>query len=359
MRDNFKVCICTFHNGFGPGEVGGASSAPIYLADQLRRYIKDVDLITLRDNKNYKSPLAEAVEYHSNPSILSNYDFVIFSSPGLTYEKYNEATPDKYIDVLNHTKKFTFICHEENDRKLYPYHMNFLNHPNMTFVMFNCPGMADCFDDYIDICGDWEYVSFSPLLPPKEKILEKAKKKSNKIMSTCRWTTAKRIYEYLSMSDDFVKNGIEVYAAGSHQSYWYNLKMEELPTESYHDLGYFEPSQVPRLLEDVKYHWNFLFLMRNMGLRNHQPRVEIATMEAIREGCLPVLCQESTPDWLGFNSAIRVSKTNYKDLPDILGSLSEEERLERVSTLYDLVEENILSHYETIVNHIDTVVNET
>lgn len=349
---NIKIAITTFHNSFSPNEIGGASSAPIYLASQLRRYFDKVDLITLRDNKNYISPIASEVVFHSDPSVLEDYDFIIFTGPGLTYEKYNADTPDRYLDVLSHAKKFTFICNEENDRKLYPYYENFLNHSNMEFVTFNCPGMADTFSDYVDTCGDWDYVNFSPILPTKDIILLKANNKSKKIMSTCRWTTAKRVYEYLSMAEEFHKNGIEVYAAGAHQSYWYNLKMEELPTKYYTDLGYFEPSQIPELLKDVMYHWNFLFLMRNMGLRNHQPRLEVATMEAIREGCLPVLCQESTPDWLYYDSAVRLSKNDYTQIPDILGNMSDDERLTRISKLYDRVTHHVDEQNQRYSEHI-------
>ena len=350
---DLKICVATFHNGFGPGEVGGVSSAPIYLSDQLRKFFSSVDVITLRNTKNYKSPIADSVAFHSDYSVLDNYDFVIFATPGLTYEKYDERTPNKYIDVLDHAKKFTFICNEENDRKLYPYHMNFLYHPNMTFVTFNCPGMANPFKEYIDICGDWSYVSFSPILPSKDVILERASKKSNKIMSTCRWTTAKRVYEYLSMSDDFVANGIEVFAAGAHQSYWYNLQMQELTTTAYTDLGYFEPSQIPELLSDVKYHWNFLFLMKDMGFRNHNPRLEIATMEAIREGCLPVLCEETTPDWLQFDTAVRLSKKNYLDIPTVLGKMSDDERMDRIERLYDRVSDTLDAVYHNFSHMIE------
>ena len=347
-----RLAIVTFHNSFSPNEIGGGTSAPIYFYEQMKKYFDDINIITLRDNKKYHSPLASVVSYISDPSVLEDYDFVIFTAPGLTYEKYDESNPDKYIDILNHTKKFAFMCHEENDRKLYPYHMNFLSHPNLSFVLFNCPGMADCFDDYVDVAGAWQYVNYTPVLPPKSVILERAKNKKDKIMSTCRWTTAKRVYEYLSMTQDFIDNGIEVHAAGAHQSYWYNLKMEELPSKEYTDHGYFEPSQIPELLSDVKYHWNFLFLMRNMGHRNHNPRLEVATMEAFREGCLPVVCEESTPEWLGKDSAVRLSKDNYTELPALLGSMTDEERLTRISKLYDLIDEHIISHYKDVADYI-------
>lgn len=348
-----RLAICTFHNGFGPGDVGGGSSAPIYFYDQIKKYFDEVDIFTMKDHKDYNSPIAKDVKFTDDPAVLKNYDFVIFTAPGLTYEKYDEKNPDKYIDILNYTKKFAFMCHEENDRRLYPYYKNFLQHTNMTFVLFNCPTMAtNTFPDYVEIAGDWEYVSFCPILPSKDEILEKAKNKKNKIMSTCRWTTSKRIYEYLSMSEEFVKNGIEVFAAGAHQSYWYNLEMKKLPDDNYTDLGYFEPSQVPELLRDVKYHWNFLFQLRSMGQKTHQPRLEIATMEAIREGCLPIICKEFTPDWVSTDSAIRVSKNDYTSIPDILGKMTDNERLDRISRLYDLVQENVINHYADIADHI-------
>lgn len=351
-----KLCVCTLHNSFAPNEIGGGTTAPIYFYDQIKKYFDEVDIITLRDHKKYQSSIASEVAYHDDPAILEDYDFVIFTAPGFTYEKYDPTTPDKYIDILEHTKKFAFMCHEENDRKLYCYYKNFLNHPNMTFVLFNCPTMATVtFPDYVEAAGDWEYVSFCPILPSKEEILEKARNKKNKIMSTCRWTTSKRIYEYLSMTEDFIKNGIEVHAAGAHQSYWYNLKMEELPSKNYIDHDYFEPSQIPELLSDVKYHWNFLFQLRSMGQKTHQPRLEVATMEAIREGCLPVICKEFTPEWVGTDSAVRISKDDYTKLPEILGAMSDEERLERISRLYDLVQENVINHYKEIADHIRRV----
>ena len=99
-KNQSKIAVVTFHNGFAPNDIGGASSAPIYLANQLREYFDNVDLISLRATKNYFSPIAEEVEYRSDASVLEDYDFVIFSSPGLTYEKYDENTPDKYIDIL-------------------------------------------------------------------------------------------------------------------------------------------------------------------------------------------------------------------------------------------------------------------
>ena len=51
------------------------------------------------------------------------------------------------------------------------------------------------------------------------------------------------------------------------------------------DLKGMKMSDVIEIKPDVKYHWNFLFQLRSLGQKTHQPRLEIATMEAFREGC--------------------------------------------------------------------------
>lgn len=349
---NANICIATFYNGFSPKELVGISTAPIYLAHQLRKYFKNVDVISLRDQKSIESPLAYEVIQVTDPSTLKFYDLVFFASPGFPYEKFDEKNPDKYLDVLNNTRKFSILFHGETDRSLYPYMNTFLNHPNLSFFTFNCPGMSINFKDYLEVCDSWNYVSYCPILPSLDSIIEKARNKENILMSTSRWTTVKRVYEMVEMAEEFNKEGIRVYTAGAHQSYWYNLKMQELPKESFVDLDSYEPSQLPEILSKVKYHWNFLFQMKNMGVRTHRPRLEIATMEAFIEGCLPVVCEEFTPDWLGRDSAIRVSYKNYKEIPHILGGMTDSERFERLKILYDRIQENVIDHYNEFSNFV-------
>ena len=81
-------------------------------------------------------------------------------------------------------------------------------------------------------------------------------------------------------------------------------------------------------------------------------------MEAFREGCLPIICKEFTPEWVGEDSAIRISKDNYTDIPKILGTMSDEERMKRLSKFYDLVNENIIARYKDISDHIVSCVNQ-
>lgn len=352
-----KVAIATFHHGFGQKDVCGVAVAPVYLKEQLREYFDVVDLITFNPIDSSLSPLAGEANYSSDANILSKYDFVIFTAPGVPYEKYNEKFPHKYNEYLEAAKNFTIMFHDENDRKLHPYINDFLNHPNLSFLTFNCPGMANSFQDYVSIVGDFDYLILSPKLPPLEEILSKAKTKSNKIMSTSRWTTFKRIYEYLSMAPEFNRYGIDVYAAGAHSSYWYDLKMSELPKDSYTDLGYYEPSQLPDILKDVKYHWNFGYHARSKGNMTQNPRIELATLEALSEGCLPIICKEFTPYWLGDYAGIRMSKDDYTKIPEVLSGLSDEERYQRITEFYVRFTLNTEKRISEYSKHIEEAVN--
>lgn len=76
-------------------------------------------------------------------------------------------------------------------------------------------------------------------------------------------------------------------------------------------------------------------------------------MEASKEGCLLIVGTEFKPDQLGTDSAIRLSKNDYLSIPSVLGKLSDNERFYRLSKLYELVQENIMSHYTEYVNHIE------
>ena len=353
MNETLKLCVCTFTKKFSPT---GIFSAPFYLTSQLRRYFKNVDLISLSSKEDYVSSI-DTIRCEKDPKVLEDYDFVVFSTPGFVQENPDSVPRNKYIDILKHAKKYTFVFNDEYDRSFYPFHQDFLSQDNLAFVTFNCPGMAEIFSDYLDFYNcEWEHIGLSPIMRSKSEILRKATLKSNKIMSTSRWSDCKRIVEFLQLARDFNKSGLDVYTAGSHLSHFYNMRVDkEVPKDTpYTDLGEFEPSQLPEILKDVKYHWNFLFQKRRMGLRTHMPRVELATLEALNEGCLPIVCSEFTPEWLGFDSAIRVSKDDYKCIPDIVRAIdiNSNERLDRVSLLYDRVEENITNRYSGYADRI-------
>lgn len=351
-----KLAVCTFHVDVSPNNIGGVSFVPVYNTLNLRKYIGKVDTVSIRPD----SPAEEETKLWADVksgglNTLKDYDYVIFQSLGLTYEKFDEKKPNKYKDMLDQLdKKFSVVINEENDRKIYPYHMDFLNHPNCEYIIFNCPGMATVFEDWIQIKPYKVFIP-APPLAPAEDIFAKIMHKKRKIMSTSRWTTSKRILEFVKMKKDFEDRGIQIATAGAHQSYWYALEMKEVMPNGepdWEDLDYFEPHQLPEILKDAMFHWDFLFQKKGMGLRTHQPRLELVTLEALNEGCLPVICEQFTPDWLGTESAVRLPKERLLDIPEVLSNIDKNQAHERIMRMYDLVQKNIFDTYEEFASSL-------
>lgn len=342
-----KICICTFHNSIDANVVGGVTTGPIYLRDMLSEYFEQVDVVSLRIVTKNTDKMFENVLSTHDISVLNRYDFVIFMCPGLTYEKFDESIKDTaYMYMLNHMDcPFAFIVNEENDRKLYPYYMNFLTHKNMKLVIFNSENMNETFQDFLEICPNYLIFNFTPPLKPLEEILAKADTKENVITSTARWTDRKRILELANISKEFYDKGFTVNIAGAHQSPFYMIKMKEAYSDYWNDLGYYQPSELPKILENAAFHYNFVYLKRMTKNRIMVPRIEIATLEALNEGCLPVICADTTPDWVGTESAIRISSKEYDKLPEIVCSMSKEERIDRITNFYNLVKTHIHEYY--------------
>lgn len=356
-----KLAICTFHSDVNLKNIGGVSFVPVYNTINLRKYFNVVDTVSVRtkvkseDTELWKDMLSGGVD------TLRDYDYVIFQSLGLTYEKYDEKDPEKYKKMLDDLDRpFSVVVNEENDRKIYPYHMDFITHPNCQYIIFNCPGMTSVFQDWIEIRPAQVFLP-APPLATEEDIINKVYNHTSRsdnpiIMSTSRWTTSKRILEFVRMKDDFERNGITLKTAGARQSHWYVLEMQEVMPNGepdWEDLGYFEPHQLPGILKEVTFHWNFLFQKKGMGLRTHQPRLELVTLEALNEGCLPVICSQFTPDWVGTDSAVRLPREELLTIPDVLGRTSKSGITERVLRMHKLVQENIFDTYDSFASSLE------
>lgn len=104
------------------------------------------------------------------------------------------------------------------------------------------------------------------------------------------------------------------------------------------DSGVYYPLQLPDLLNDKKYHWHMNYYKKSTYF---EPRLEVAMVEAFNEGCLPIVCKETTPEWVGESSALRFSKFNYRERSYILASMSDEERLSRLKNFYHLLRQYV------------------
>lgn len=355
-----KIAIATFHNNMAENVIGGITTGPFYMKALLEKLDNEIEVEIVCLVKQLKTS-CEGVRYIDNPSELNEYDFVIFKTPGHQLEKFKEDLADtRYNYILEKLEvPFSFIVNEERDREIFPYYLQFANHPMMRFVMFNSIGMHEDFPDMYEHCGDYVEFNYAIFNNSLEEVLQKARNKTEKVItSTARWVPRKRVIELTDLAPRFVNNGFKVKVYGASQSYFTTIKIVDNNKEFWENKGYYKPDELPEVLKDAQYHYNFVFLKRKTKNRVMRDRIEIATFEALMEGCLPVLCKDTSPKWISDDSAVIIPSSELNDLPDILAGISDEERLERIKLFYNLAYENLIPNYQEIINKIkESVIN--
>lgn len=349
-----KIAIATFHNNMAENVVGGITTGPFYMKALLEKLDKEIEVEIVCLVKQVKTS-CEGVKYIHDMNELNNYDFVIFKTPGHQLEKFNEDLAETRYDYLlkNLNVPFSFIVNEERDREIFPYYLQFAKHPMMKFVMFNSIGMHEDFKDMYEYCEDYVEFNYAIFNNSLEEVIEKAKSKKDKVItSTARWVPRKRVLELTELAPRFVDNGFKVKIYGADQSYFTTQKIIVSNPEFWERKGYYEPNKISEVLEDAQYHYNFVFLKRKTKNRIMRDRIEISTFEALNEGCLPVLCKDTTPKWVSEDSAVVISSSELDELPDIIAGISDEERIERIKMFYNLAYENLIPNYQEIINKI-------
>lgn len=356
-----KVCICTFHNDQSEGKVGGITTGPFRMKSMLKRVDPSLDVDIVAITKQTKHS-CDGVKFMWNDcSGLEDYDFIIFKTPGYQLEKYDESKADtKYkwlLEDLN-LPPFSFIVNEERDREVFPYYKKFCEHPNLKFVMFNSIGMHEDFPEMYEHCGDYVEFNYAMFDKSLSEVLELASSKKDKIItSTARWVPRKRVQELAEISPKLVELGFRVKIYGASQSYFTSQKILATNPTFWENHGYYVPGDINEVLKDAQFHYNFVFLKRKTKNRVMRDRLEIATFEALMNGCLPVICSDTSPKWVDPDySAISIPSTQLNDLPSILNEISDEERLIRIKNFYELSYQNTIGNYEDIINKIKEVV---
>lgn len=349
-----KIAIATFHNNEAENVVGGITTGPFRMKSLLEKLDKDLDIEIVCLVKQVKTS-CEGVRYIQDMNELNEYDFIIFKTPGHQLEKFNEDLAEtRYDYILKGLKKpFSFIVNEERDREIFPYYLQFAKHPMMRFVMFNSIGMHEDFPDMYEYCEDYVEFNYAMFDSSLEEILEKAKNKTEKVVtSTARWVPRKRVLELTELAPRFVDNGFKVKVYGADQSYFTTQKIIVSNPDKWERCGYYRPAELPEVLKDAQYHYNFVFLKRKTKNRVMRDRIEIATFEALNEGCLPILCKDTTPNWVTDDSAIVIPSSELEELPDIIAGISDEERINRIRMFYNLSYENLIPNYQEIISKI-------
>lgn len=407
-----RIGILSFEEALTSKTLRGVSTTTRYLQENLRATGLNVDLLVYGKGKlNY--PLGfNIVSHYENleelANIRDNYDFIIYYTPGRSLEKYDEKVPNKYCDVLDKIRlPFTFIYHSEEYVKHQPYRLNFINHPDCKFLTFIVEGFKDVYKDDLAMKPEYFVMSMRPPLNSLESILNR--NKTNSVIITSVWTNFKRNLEYFQLVGKFLDLGITPYSAGSPASNFYMndildslvsdieliydkekkqddrslakyrdylsmlsyLKLDMpwrkdeeskmpkvigayLHTKSGHkwyDYGAYYPEDMPAILADKKFHWNISCYKVN---KTYIPKFETVTLEAFNEGCLPVICKETTPEEVPEDSAIRLSKIDYAEHLDILSEMSDEERTRRLIKFYELLRDT--SMYENFKKTLEELI---
>lgn len=388
-----KVGILSFEKELNSKTLRGITTTTRYLQMNLTNVGIESELI-IYSKKACKYD-SDSFNIKYNPHTLedlenlhSEFDFIIYFTPGLSWEKFDKKDPDRYTDVINALDlPFTFIYHSEEYKAHQPYRVNFLSHPLCKFVIFIAEDLAEIYKEDLKICPYYTVAHVLPPVKPIEEIL--SNKKSNSICITSVWTNFKRNLEYFELVPKFEELGIKAYSAGAPASNYYvndivdyliddiefitddtksaddhsmskykdymimyaRMKKDspyanmEIPyidgaiihTKSgYHwtDYGFYYPEEIHSILEDKKFHWCMSCYKRDSY--KYGNRLEVVTAEAFNEGCIPVICKEYAPlDLEDGVDCFIFSKYDYQNRVDELKDISESRRQEMLKNFYE------------------------
>lgn len=338
--------------------------------------------------------------------IHDNYDFVIYQTPGLSIEKLEDSKVGQYDYMLDMIHlPFTFIYHSEEYDQHQKYRQEFVQHPDCQFLTFIADFSEIYKSDLSYVNNRYTILQMLPKIESLEHITSLAKnKKDNTVISTSAWTTFKRISEYYLYANKLQELGLSVYSAGAHASTfnvldiaehireitfsedtnWYvdadhtldllgsnvvfmkklgkpNLyklyKEDQLSNKSLFyscvtytmdndgkivDYDAFYPEDLPRLLSDKAFHWDVSYYRTNS--KAYIPRLQVVSIEALNNGCLPIVCTETSPEWLE-DSAIRISKDNYDEIKEYI-PMTQEARVDRIINLTNQINNHLMSAYK-------------
>lgn len=377
MRD-MKIAVVTFREGGNEQDMCGIVTAPLYIADMLEPYARVVDVLSVRDKipkVGQPKIWGDRVKTASDSTILNEYDYIIFTTPGkyyttVQYNRDRERNPDKYFnypDILKGLKtRFSFLNADEQDVNIYAYMNDFLDHEYCDGVIFLSEEMRD--DTHIKYGNHNTYV-----LPPTPRLTDRSdvqafttsNLKTRSIISLSRWINCKRIAEYIQLVKDrkFLEYGIKAEIAGTCVSTFYAAMTmypmgltdkvgnidPDIPFEKIH--GAYDPTQLDDLLRGISFAWDFLYYARKTSI-SLTPRLMQTSIEAICRGCLPVVCKEFTPTWLGDDTVIRLPKDQMNDIPMIVGTMTEDERRSRIMRAWDTLYNVQTKYYRDFVEMI-------
>lgn len=288
---------------FGDHRTGGLITSAV----QLKPY--GFHHVAVGKKRNYH---CSGYEYIRHLSELNKFDFVIFSSAGSNTDKKVQKSglkPWWFEQLKSVNVPFAVQAHSELDEKDMVFKDEFFNHP-----MFRL---------FLPIVHNiWENMPNGrthAYLCHKSTIERKNFTKRNLIVSTGRLTSTKRIKELVMKSPEIKEAGFLIDVYGPQSSYFYFKDLMLVNPGFWCYKGSFKNSEeiLDEVLGSAMYHWNVRCFKRGKR-KNIEPRLEIATVEALERGCIPIVHKDSTPK--AFHNSL-VCIDGIGDLNDLIEAL--------------------------------------
>lgn len=200
------------------------------------------------------------------------FDLLIFDAPG-TISK----TP-RPLDGLR--VPFAVQSHGEGDERTFAAQAGaFFSHR--------------CFRSFLPICpalwSSMPAVETYPWLAHRPRIAIRKRRKERLVASSCRITSSKRVAEFVRQAPALRWAGYRTEVHGGKASFFY---FRDLPGGPWEYRGPYGPADLDAVLSPVLAHWNCRCYRRGTPFAS---RLEIASIEAVERGCIPIVHGPSTP----------------------------------------------------------------
>lgn len=316
MRKRIKLALVLLWNDpYVDERAGGPVYAMEAIGSNLEKYNVDISYRFFSDRGTSYNwhpwfkplPLSKAGE-------LNAYDFVIFSTAGSGNDK--KIGPWWRPMLRRLQVPFAVQLHDEAEERLLPYREEFFKHDGCVLLM---PITEQTTEFLVPDFGSVGSIDSDILVYPGFKLGKQKfpgpRKKS--VVTTCRLTSRKRIIELVSQNESLYRHGFSLDIHGADVNWYYIKSLKELANNYWTYHGTFNRDRLPEILSRATFHYNAVLLKRGTFF----PRVELSTYEAVSYGCCPILCKDTTPDWVDDSMAVLVNPCEMKDLGKTLSKI--------------------------------------
>jgi hypothetical protein len=314
-------------------------------AEVLRRHGVQTDLIYFARVPRPKDPAIHPAWRYlglSEAKVLNEYDAVVFNSAGSWDDR---KAGSWWTPVLAALKvPFAVWTCNEVETEVCPYRSKFVAHEMYALAIEVSEGLAGANGLWKGGVNVLRHSGLpSPQAPgrgvwswrPGAADAVVAGPKEPKIVTTCRLTSRKRVLELASLGPKLRARGIGLDVWGAESTFFYKRGLLELRERQMREgihaggdrlsdpgwewKGGFTHNELSEILAPAMFHWGGAWLVRGVMRR----RLELATVEAVAHGCIPILERSTAPEWVDGTIAVLFHRGGVRALPDALANVAE------------------------------------